>query len=264
MMMNSNRYSKLLTLLLATTLVVSAVAPAAAMSASASGAPENAKVGSDVSATFTIEKPFSDYDSWTLNGSTELSDVTWTVKLYDQGGDKIDQSSYDGQSFDHSLDKSDAYEVEVKIEGTVPEVTNFSYSPAQNLLFAELTQVREGGSSEAIADPWTFRPYTEESDEARSAIENAEGTIADAEESGAGVSEAEDTLTDAISAFDGENFELATDLADKAEKNADSSQQSNQQTQMLLYGGIGLLALVLVVGGLFWYRNQQDDYDRLR
>lgn len=264
MMMNSNRCSKLFALLLATLLVVSAVGPAAAMSASASGAPEKAKVGSDVTTTFTIQKPFSDYDSWTLNGTTDLSDVTWTVKLYDQGGEKIGQKSYDGQSFDHSLAKSDAYEVKVKVQGTVPEVTNFTYDPAQSLLLAELTQVRQGGSSEAIADPWTFRPYTEESAEARSAIENAEGTIEDAEESGASVSDAESTLSDAVSAFDGENFGLATDLAGKAEDSASSSQQSNQQTQMLLYGGIGLLALVLVVGGLFWYRNQQDDYDRLR
>jgi hypothetical protein len=263
MMMNSNRCSKLLALLLAATLVVSAVGPAAAMSASASGAPETAEVGSDVTTTFTIEKPFSDYDAWTLNGTTELSDVTWTVKLYDQGGDKIDQSSYDGQSFDHALDKTDAYEVKVKIEGTVPEVSNFTYDPAQKLLLAELTQVREGGSSEAI-DSWESRPYTQESDEARAAIENAEGAIEDAEESGASVSGAEDALSDAVSAFDGENFELATDLAGKAQENADSAQQSNQQTQMLLYGGVGLLALVALVGGLFWYRSQQDDYDKLR
>ncbi|WP_276279607.1 hypothetical protein [Halorussus caseinilyticus] len=263
--MNSNRCSKLLTLLLAATLVVSAVGPAAAMSASASGAPSEAKVGSDVTTTFTIEKPFSEYDSWTLNGTTHLTDVTWTVKLYDQGGDKIDQKSYDGQSFDHALDKSDAYEVEVKIEGTVPEVTNFTYDPAQSLLLAELSQVRQGGSSETIADPWTFRPYTEESDEARSAIEDAEDTIADAKDSGAGVSDAESTLSDAVSAFDGENFGLASDLAGKAADSADSAQQSNEQTQMLLYGGAGLLALLVVVGGALWYRSQnQDDYDKLR
>ena len=33
---------------------------------------------------------------------------------------------------------------------------------------------------------------------------------------------------------------------------------------MLLYGGVGLVALVLVVGGVLWYRSQQDDYDKLR
>jgi hypothetical protein len=261
--MSSNHSSKFLALLLACTLVVSAVGPAAAMSASASGAPSEAEVGSDVSTTFTIQKPFSDYDSWTLNGTTELSGVTWTVKLYDQGGDKIDQKSYDGQSFDHALEKSDAYEVKVNIEGTVPEVENFTYDPAQSLALAELTQVRQGGSSEAI-DSWSFRPYTEESDDARSAIADAEESIADAEDSGASVSDAESTLSDAVSAFDGENFELAADLAGKAQDSADSAQQSNQQTQMLLYGGAGLLALVVVVGGIFWYRNQQDDYDKLR
>lgn len=261
-MMNSNHYSKLLTLVLAAALVASAAGTAAALSVSASGAPSEAEVGEDVSTTFTVERPFSEYDQWTLNGQTELSDVTWTVKLYDQGGDKIGQQSYDGQSFNHTLEKSDAFEVEVAIEGTVPEVTNFTYDPAQSLLLAELNQARSGGSSDTL-DDWEFRPYTQESAEARQAIESAEGAISDAESSGASVSDAEDTLSDAISAYDGENFGLATDLATKAEDNANSAQQSNQQTQLLMYGGLGLLALVLVVGGLFWYRSQQDDYDKL-
>lgn len=263
--MNSNHCSKLLTLLLAATLVVSAVGPAAALSASASGAPSEAKVGSDVTTTFTIEKPFSEYDSWTLNGTTELTGVTWTVKLYDQGGSKIGQSSYDGQSFDHSLENSDAYEVEVTLKGTVPEVTNFTYEPAQSRLLAELHQVRQGGNSEVIADPWTFRPYTEKSQQARTAIEDAKSAIEDAQESGASVSEAERSLSDAISAYNGESFDLAIDLADKAEQKAESAQQSNKQTQMLLYGGVGLLALVAIVGGALWYRSQnQDDFDKLR
>ncbi|UPW01235.1 DUF4398 domain-containing protein [Halorussus gelatinilyticus] len=263
--MNSNHCSKLLALLFATTLVVSAVGPAAAMSASASGAPDKKQVGEDVTSTFTITKPFSEYDTWTLNGTTELKDVTWTVQLYDQGGSKIGQKSYDGQSFDHALKKSDAYEVKVIVKGTVPEVTNFTYDPAQKLTLAELHQVREGGSSEPIADPWTFRPYTQESQEARDAIASAQDAIDAAESSGASVSGAEDTLDNAVSAFDAENFDNAADFANEAEKKAESSQQSNQQTQMLLYGGAGLLALVVVVGGVLWYRsNQQDDYDKLR
>jgi hypothetical protein len=263
MMMNSNRCSKLVGFLLAATLVVSAVAPAAAMTVSADGAPSEAQVGEDVTTTFTIEKPFSDYQQWTLNGQTELGDVTWTVKLYDQAGDKIDQQSYDGQSFNHSLQESDAYEVEVVVEGTIPEVENFTYDPAQSRLLAELNQVREGGSSSTI-DTWQFRPYTEESQQARDAIESAEQTIADAKDSGVGVSEAEGKLDDAVSAYDGESFELAAKLADEAKGSAESAQQSSEQTQMLLYGGVGLVALVLVVGGFLWYRSQQDDYDRLR
>jgi len=261
--MNSNRYSRLLTLLLAATLLVSAVSPAAALSVSASDAPSEAEVGEDVETTFTVERPFSEYDSWTLNGETNLTDVTWTVKLYDQGGDKIDQQSYDGQSFDHSLQQSDAFEIEVVVEGTVAEVESFSYDPAQQSLLAELNQVREGGSSDSI-DSWEFRPYTQESDEARDAIASAEGAIEEADESGADVSEAENTLDNAVSAFDHGNFENAGSLAADAEESANSAQQSSQQTQMLLYGGLGLVALVLVVGAVFWYRSQQDDYDKLR
>lgn len=261
--MNSNRCSRLVALLLASTLLVSAVAPAAAMSVSASGAPGEAQVGEDVKSTFTIEKPFSEYQQWTLNGRTELTDVTWTVKLYDQAGEKIDQRSYDGQSFDHALQESDAFEVKVVVEGTVPQVSNFTYDPAQSLLLAELNQVREGGSSGTI-DSWEFRPYTEESQNAREAIESAEQAISDAEGSGTNVGDAKSTLESAISAYDHENFGNAVKLADEAKNGANQAKQSSQQTQMLLYGGAGLLALVVVVGGVLWYRSQQDDYDRLR
>ncbi|WP_115864026.1 hypothetical protein [Halorussus litoreus] len=260
--MNSNRYSRLLTLLLAATLLVSAVSPAAALSVSASDAPSEAEVGESVETTFTVERPFSEYDSWTLNGETNLTDVTWTVKLYDQGGDKLNQTSYDGQSFNHSLQQSDAFEIEVVVEGTVAEVESFNYDPPQQTLLAELNQVREGGSSDSL-DSWAFRPYTQDSDEARDAIASAEGTIADAEDSGASVSEATNLLDRAISAFDHGNFENANSLAGDAEESANSAQQSSQQTQMLLYGGLGLVALVLVVGAVFWYRSQQDDYDKL-
>ena len=262
MMMNSNRCSKLFTLLLALVLAVSAVAPAAALSVSASDAPASAEVGEGVETTFTLEQPFSEYEQWTLNGSTNLTDVTWTVKSYDQAGDKLSQQSYDGQTFDHELNQSNTFEVEVVIEGTVPEVGNYSYAPAQQTRLAELQQVREGGSSDTI-DSWSFRPYTAESDEARTAIESAEQAIADADSSGAGVSEARNDLDSAISAFDYGNFENAGELASDAEESANSAQQSSQQTQMLLYGGLGLVALVLVVGVVFWYRSQQDDYDKL-
>ncbi|WP_240334482.1 hypothetical protein [Halorussus sp. MSC15.2] len=177
---------------------------------------------------------------------------------------KIDQKSYDGQSFDHALKKSDAYEVKVVVKGTVPEVGNYTYDPAQKLVLAELNQVREGGSSKSIK-AWTFRPYTEKSQEARDAIDSARETIDAAEGSGADVSGAEDTFENAVSAFDAENFGNAVDLANEAANKAESSKQSSQQTQMLLYGAAGLLALVVVVGGALWYRsNQQDDYDKLR
>lgn len=265
MMMNSNHCSKLLTLLLAATLVVSAVAPAAgAVSVSASGAPSSAEAGGDVETTFTLERPFSEYEEWTLNGGTELTDVTWTVKLYDQTGDKVGQESYDGDSFNHSLQmSSNAVEVEIVLEGTAAEVGNFSYAPAQQAQLAELNQVREGGNTQSI-DSWQFRPYTVDSDEARTAIADAEQAIADAEDSGASVSEAKNTLESAVSAFDHGNFENARKLAGDAKESADSAQKSNQQTQMILYGGVGLLALVAVIGGVLWYRSQQDSYDKLR
>ncbi|WP_158055520.1 hypothetical protein [Halorussus halophilus] len=263
--MNLNRCSKLLTLLLATTLLVSAVAPAAAVSVSASDAPSKKQVGDEVNTKFTLTELYSDYEKWTLNGQTNLTKVTWTVTTFDQAGNRVNQKSYDGQSFNHSIDVSnDVNEVKVTLKGTVGEVGNFSYDAAgQKTTLAEFSQVRKGGSSQEI-DAWQFRPYTEESQEARKAIEDAESAISDASSNGAGVSEAKSFVGNAISAFNAENFGNAVDLADKAKESANSSQKSSQQTQMLLYGGAGLLALVVVVGGFLWYRSQQDSYDKLR
>lgn len=263
--MNSNRCSKLLTLLLATSLLFAAVAPAAAVSAKAGDAPTEKQVGEEVNTKFTLTDLYSDYEKWTLNGQTNLTKVTWTVTTYDQAGNRINQKSYDGESFNHSIDVSnDVNKVEVTLKGTVGEVGNFSYAPeGQQTLLAEFAQVREGGSSQAI-DDWQFRPYTEESQEARTAISDAKSAISDASSNGAGVSEAESRLGNAISAFNAENFGNAVDLANQAKDSANSSQKSSQQTQMLLYGGVGLLALVVVVGGVLWYRSQQDSYDKLR
>ncbi|MFC4550180.1 MULTISPECIES: hypothetical protein [Halorussus] len=263
--MNSNHCSKLLTLLLAVALVASAVAPAAAVSAEASDAPEKKRVGEEVKSTFTLTELYTDYEQWTLNGRTNLSEVTWTVRMYDQAGNKVNQKSYDGQSFNKSVNvENDVAEVRVTLEGTVAEVEDFSYDTAkQQTLLAEFNQVRKGGNSQSI-DSWQFRPYTDESAAARQAIADAEDAIDEAESAGASVSEAKNTLDSAVSAFDHENFANAEKLAGDAKKTADSAQKSNQQTQMLLYGGAGLLALVVVVGGVLWYRSQQDSYDKLR
>lgn len=268
--MNSNHSSKLLTLLLAATLVVSAVGPAAAVSTEAEDAPATAEVGSQVETTFTLSELYTEYEQWTLHGETNLTGVTWTVRTFDQAGNRVSQTSYDGQSFNHSISLSnDVDEVELVLEGTVPEVSNFTYDPAsaQAITLADLNQVRTGGASDDV-DSWQVRPYTQESKSAREAIDAASDAVETAREDGVDVSGAQNTLDNAISAFDSGNFELASDLASEAETSADDSveqaEQSSQRTQLLLYGGIGVVVAALVAGGIIWYRGQQDDYDKLR
>ena len=257
--MSSSPSSKLAALVVLAALLVAAVAPVAAVSAEAEDAPSDAKVGEKVTATFTLTELYSNYEQWTLSGRTQLKDVTWTVTRYDQADNKIGSKSYDGQSFNRSISlENDVDSVTVKVTGVVPEIEEYSYDPAQSFTLAELNQTRQGGNSERIKQ-WTVHHYTEESKRARAAIESA---VAANEDAG-GVSDAEESISGAISAFENANFELATSLAQKAEESAKSAKKSSNTMRMLLYAGGGLLAVGLLVGGVFWWRSNQNSYDKL-
>lgn len=268
--MSSIRSSRLAVFLLVAALALTAVAPAAAVTVEERDAPDEAKVGSEVTATFAVADLYTDYEKWTLNGRTELRNVTWTVTLYDQADNRIEQDSYDGQSFNRSIDiQNDVDEVSVTVRGTVPTVENFSYDPAQTFRLAAFNQVREGGTSEPLKSVDTHH-YTTESDEARQAISSAAQAVSDAEDADADVTEANSDLDDAISAFDGgsNKFTLAADLATKAEEKANQAKQAHESTtqrnRLLMYGGVGVVGLAAVGGGVYWYRSQQDSYDKLR
>ncbi|GGL27413.1 hypothetical protein GCM10009037_08740 [Halarchaeum grantii] len=261
MTMNSSRYSSLA---LAALLALSVLAvPAGAVSVDGT-APPSAQVGSQQTATYTFTDLYEEYDTWTLRGSTELTQVTWTVTLYDQTGAKIAQHSPTGQSFEQQVQASeDVNKVTVRVEGTVPAVEEYSYEPAQQLTVAEFTQAQQGGSASMIGEAHTTRPYTESSQEARTAIEDAQSAIESAQSAGASVSEATSLVENAISAYNAGNFENAISLASQAEQQAESA-ASSAQTQRWLFIGAGVVVALLVIGGgVWWYLRQRDTYDRL-
>ena len=258
--------SALLVVLAVIAAVAVAATPAAAVSVGTEDVPEEAAVGSKVDAAVTLEEPYKNpqLEQWTLTGETELTGVTWTVTYYDQTGAKVNQQSFDGQSLDGAklAASKGVSEVEVRVSGTVPEVEEYTYDPAPTFAVMNLTQAREGGSSNDIGS-WSARHYTEKSQAARDAIVAARDAIDSA--GGANTGEAEKTLGNAIDAYEGENpdFALATNLANDAEKQASRARQSKQTTQYAMYGVGGLVALGVLAGGVFWWRSQRDSYDRL-
>ena len=121
-----------------------------------------------------------------------------------------------------------------------------------------LQQTRNGGSTNDIGS-WSAHHFTEESGDARDALDEARAAV-----DASGSEEAQSTFEKAVSAFEsGNSFGLATDLATDAESQAQQAQQSSQTMQMAIYAGGGLLALGAVVGGVFYWRSQQDSYDKL-
>ncbi len=253
---NSNRCSKLVLVCL---LVLSAVvAPAAAVSVEKKDVPQSAKVGSQVTSSITLHDLYKNpqLESWTLEGHTELNDVTWTVRYYDQTGSKVSQKSFDGQNMSADLNaKNGVSEVQVEVTGTVPTISNYSYDPAQQFELMKLTQARNGGSSDVVVTKKVHH-YTQ-------ASKGAEQNLTAAQSAVGGSGKGKDTFDSAVSAYDHGNFENANSLANRAAKEANSAQQSQKTIHLALYGVGGIVVLLVLVGGFVWYRSQQDSYDKL-
>ncbi|MGB9964786.1 hypothetical protein [Halobacterium hubeiense] len=258
--MNLNRCSKLAVALVV--VLATAAVPAAAVSVSGD-TPDSVEVDASQNLTYEVTDLYTDYDQWTLQGQTELTGVSWTVTLYDQTGAQIDRLTYNGQSFEQSIEASeDVNSVTVRLEGTVPAVESYSYDPAQSMTLASFAQVQEGGTSTTLTS-YETRPYTQASDEARTAIGDAEDAIENAQNQGASVSGAEGDLEDAIEFYNSGNFEQAVSNAEEAESAANSAASSAERTDLIIMVGAALVVLLLIAGGVYWYLQQRDTYDKL-
>lgn len=263
--MNSSRSSRrtvLALLALAVALVVAT--PTAAISASGGDVPEEAQVGEQITVSIELTELYTDApNSWTLGARTNLTNVTWTVRRVGVDGNQIAERSYDGQSFltktPISADENVA-KVNVTIRGTVPKIENYTVEPKEEFVLAAFNRTREGGNTAKIN---TFRVhhFTQQSKKARNAIVDAEAAIAAA---GGNVQDAEQQLDRAVSAYESGNFQNAISLANDARKTAQQQQQSQGRNRLLLFGGIGVAALIVIVGGVYYWRSRQDTYDKLR
>lgn len=252
--MSLNRCSEAVAVVL---LLVVAAAPAAAVASDVTGLPEESQVGTDVRAEFTLTELYADgSQEWTLRGNTNLTAVQWTVEKRTLSGN-VTRESYSGASFTTRVASSEDVEsVVVTIAGTTPEVSNYTYEPPQTYRFAEFVKV-VGDANETITER-SVHHYTNESREARLAIDSADDAVNETSSD-----EAKRLLNNSISAYNNGNFGNAIDLAEQAEGQARQRRQANQRTQLLLFGGIGVLALAAIGGGLYYYRSRQDDYDKL-
>jgi hypothetical protein len=261
---NSNRSSRVV---LATVVVLLAAAvPAAAVSVTGEDVPEEGQVGTQVSASVTIDELYRNPQSeqWQLSGTTELTDVSWTVVFYDQTGSQVELVEPTGQSFsgvDITASTGTA-EVEVRVTGTVPEVGSYSYDPAQEFTMVELTRGQSGGASSTI-DSWEAHHYTARSDSARQAIDDAGAAIEEARAAGANPSDAQANYDDAVAAYEDGSFDVATNLANRAADQATQARQSSRTRRTVVYAVGGLVVLALLVGGVLYWRSQQGPEDPL-
>ncbi len=232
-----------------------ALAPASvvAVDASAEGVPDSAEVGSEVTTTFTLTNLYGNGTSFTLQGETALNDVSWTVERIKLDGSST-RENFGGQSFQTMISsENDVERVVVTVRGTVPAIEQYTYAPHQSFTLARLTQVT-GENPQLVAQPWTVEHYTEDSRNARKAIDRAEAAV---EETGAG----ERDLQQAISAYENGNFANAVSNAEDAEAAAENARRSARTTRLVLIA-VGAVAVVALLG-FAYYRTREDDYDRL-
>ncbi|WP_123537702.1 hypothetical protein [Halosimplex salinum] len=253
------RSSKSATLVVLLALSLSVAGTAGAISVVSGDAPEDARVGETVTTTVTIEDPFVDMpDQWTLQGSTELESVSWTIVVRQQG-EQVEQENYGDQSFEQALNASNGGDtVEIELTGDVPEVSNYTYEPRETFTLYDFDTTQ--GSSTSDLNESQVHHYTNDSRDARLAIDDASAAI---NETG-GNSEAESQRDRAISAYENSNFDNAQSLASDAQDQAEQAQESAQRTQTILMGVGALIVLLVVVGGIYYWRSNKDEPTKLQ
>ena len=230
--------------------------PAAAVDSSPQNVAEESEAGTDYEATYELTDLFTDFEQWTLVGETDLESVTWTVTQYNQAGNQVAQDSFDGQEFQQGVDiETGVSRIEVRVTGTTPGFETPTYDPPQRFIGASFTLNREGGTQQDI-DAYEVHHYTKESRSTRETLDRATTTV---EQSGD--DQSRETLDSAISAYNGGEYDLANQLANRAEDEAESSQRTRT---LLLYGGAAVVIGLLLGVGYYAYQSRKQDPSRLR
>lgn len=256
-MMKWSRCSKL-GVLLAVTIGLTLAVPVAAVSTSASGVPDEAEVGTEVEATYTLTDLYEDgVNEWTLRGSTELDGVSWLVEKRKLSGDTTTES-YGGSSFETTVSATnDVDRVTVSVVGSTPAVEAWQYDPPEQFTMTRLVRIK--GENENSLGTWEVHHFTADSAAARTAIDRAQDAVDDDSPA-----DAQRDLEQAVSAYEAGNFDNAISNAEDAEDAAREAQQARQRRQLLFFGGLGVLALLIVFGGVYYYQRQQQEYTELR
>ncbi|PSP87829.1 hypothetical protein BRC90_09325 [Halobacteriales archaeon QS_4_69_34] len=252
---------------LALVLFASLAAPAGAFEVEAEGVPAATPVGEDVSATFALDDLYTDApEAWRLRATTELENVTWTVRAYGLAGEQLAVRSFDSSSFEMSVRAdNDIASIDVAVEGTAPQVANFSYDPPQAFTLARFVRLREGGASVEL-NRTTVRHYTAESKRTRAVLDDARPPVGEMEGGeDDGESERAEQFGFAVSAYEHENFANARAIAgDLAAEERDGDRSIAVGSIAARTGQIVTLVLgvLVVLLGAGWLRSRRTGSGR--
>lgn len=256
----------------AAAVVVSAVVgAAAAVEVTSEDVPDEAQVEDPIRVSVTLESLYDNYSEWTLIATTDIRNPQWNVTYYDQTGDIVNSTQVEGETFNGLgiTSERNIDSVTIELEGNVPPVEgNYTYDGENTFQMMQLSQNPADQPPQRAFRTWEVVHYTSESRQARQALVDAEEAIQEANSEGVDVSEAETLFDNALAAYNQGNFNNAQSLASQAQTNAedalDASQQESQQFQLILFAVGAIVAILVVVGAVYWYRQNQKDQTRLR
>lgn len=243
-----------LALLLAVSLVTAGTAAAVTISGDSPGP---TRVGEEVTMTITMEEPFADApDQWTLRGETDLENASWTVTTLEQGR-TLETTSYGSSNFTQDLNiDSGTTTIEITVDGTVPELTQFNYddTEVEQFTVASIGQTTGNGNVNTF-ESYEVRRFTEQSQQARQTIAEAEQAV-----NGSESQEARDQLSNAKAFYNNQEFERAISEAERAQETAE---QASSSLPIIPIAGGGVVLVLLVAGGLY-YRSQKKSQYKLQ
>lgn len=232
------------------TLVLVAVGIAGGFTFETVDTPEDGEVGETAEATVSFD-PFETHNApIEIQASSALEDATVTITA---DGERVDRS--DTGSASAVLDDPGIRDVTVEVSGTVPDIDRYSYadSDLENVL---LLRVAEGGVTEG---EWELHRYTSDSQDARTAIDDASAVVDDSDNE-----DAQERLEEAKTFYDDGNFDEAITAATDAQSMVDTDDDDDDSRLVyVLVAGFVLLAAV-VGAGLYYRQTQQQPANKLQ
>jgi hypothetical protein len=247
--------------LLAVTL--GAAGTAAAVTFTEDSVPETAQTGEEITLEITMEELYDGElpNEWELKTDTELEDPSWTVIVKNEANEEVTRQEEATDSITQSIVLDEQHsKVQITVTGTVPEINSFDYenTEKEEIVALNLSQVVEGGTSALEGGEWTVHRYTEESQDARETLDEAQSAL-----EGVDDEDAESRFDEAISFYNNEDWEKAKTAANDAKSMAESGSDSGGPPLPLIIGGVAVL-VVLVGGGIYYYQQSQQQTSKLQ
>lgn len=227
-------------------------------------APDSAEVGEEVEINQMVVEDLATVKdgTWTMQVTTELENPRLQATVKDPGGNPTGEYDTTSDTLEFEIDTSRDATVELSVRGDAPAIVNgpgqLSYEnpERENIDALEVTELFQDQAQSLDGGTFSVHRYTEGSQDAREAIDDANEAAEDADSD-----DARDAIDDAITFYDNGEFDKAIERANEAEDIADSKGETRRL--LMIIGGI--LALIIVIGvGAYLYQERQEPENKLR